>query len=479
MLERLFESVSSLGGPFAYLAVAALAAGESSLGVGLVVPGETGMIVGGVIVSQGNASFGLMWLVAFVGAVVGDSVGYEIGRRLGPRIRRTRVGRAVGEERWQRAETYLRLTGGRAVFLGRFVAVVRSLVPAVAGISRMPYSKFLFWNATGALLWSGMYVTVGYAAGRSYEQVADRAEGAGYILLGVAVVAIVIAMSARWAIRNQTTIQRWGTRVGGWKPIAVLHRYFGGPMRFVRGRFRLDDAFGLSLTAGLVALVLSAWAAVTVASAVARQTGIVELDVSVARWFADHRVDWLTSLMRVVTDAGSFWALAPILGIVAAVWLLRTGRWGVAMFLAVALVGAVVAGEVVKDLVERQRPPVRLRADGASGFGFPSGHSVQAMVAYGSLAYIVASAVRSWAARVAVWTAALVMSLLVGFSRVFLGVHWMTDVLGAYALAAAWLAFVITAFSTGTRLRRRRVHRPDPTVTVKNEGGGQTDAVIR
>lgn len=459
MLERLFETVGSLGGPGAYLAVAALAAGESSLGVGLVVPGETGMIIGGVIVSQGNATFGLMWLVAVVGAIVGDSVGYEIGRRFGPRIRRTRVGRAVGDERWERAEVYLAQRGGRAVFVGRFVAVVRSLVPAVAGITRMPYSRFLAFNAAGAVLWATLYVTLGYAAGRSYKRVADAAEGAGYVLLGVVAVIVVIAAAARWAANHQERVQSVGRRIAAFPPATLLRRYFRGPMRFVRGRFRIDDAFGLSLTLGFLALIASAWALYAVASGVAERSDFVDVDLTVTRTLAEHRVDWMTDAARWVTDLGSMALLGPLVAVAALAWLVRTGRWGVAMFLAVAIVGAAVANELVKDLIERARPPARFHADGADGFAFPSGHTAQAVVTYGALAYLLGSVIRSWPGRVVIWTLAVLVSLVVGFTRIYLGVHWMSDVLAGLALGTAWLAFVITAFGTSTRLHRRHIDR--------------------
>lgn len=455
MLERLFDTVGSLGGPWAYLAVGLLAAGESSLGVGLVVPGETAMIVGGFVVSRGNATFGLMWLVAVIGAVLGDSLGYEIGRRFGGRIRRTRLGRAVGDERWRRAEAYLGERGGRAVFFGRFVAVVRSVVPAVAGISRMPYPKFLMWNAAGAVLWASIYVSLGYAAGRSYERVADAAEGAGYVVLALVALVATVVLGARWVAHHPERVAEWGDRLGAWRPVAFVRRRFGRPIHFARRRFQLDEAFGLSLTVGLAFLIITAWALATVASDVAARADLVGLDGPIARWFADHRVEWLTDVMRRVTDLGSVAVLTPLSVAVALAWLVLTRRWGVVLFLVVALLGAVVATDVLKDLLERPRPPLRLAAATASGFAFPSGHTVQATVTFGALAYLQGSVLRLWSARVAVWAGAALLSLLVGFSRAYLGVHWLSDVLGGYALGAAWLSLVITAFGTSTRFHRQ------------------------
>ena len=163
------DSLSSLAGPAAYLVVAALAALEASAFVGLFIPGELALLTGGYIAQQGHANLAIMMAVAAAGAIVGDSVGYEIGRHFGPTLQRSRLGRKVGEERWLRAEAYLEAKGGRAVFAGRFVGVLRALVPAVAGATRMPYRRFLVWNAAGALIWAPGTVLAGYAAGSSYR----------------------------------------------------------------------------------------------------------------------------------------------------------------------------------------------------------------------------------------------------------------------------------------------------------------------
>ena len=455
MIDRLFEILGSLGGPWAYLAVGLLAAGESSLGVGLVVPGETGMIVGGFVVSQGNAGFWPMLLVAICGAVVGDSLGYEIGRRVGPRLRRTRLGEKMGQERWERAEAYLSLKGGRAIFLGRFVAVVRSLVPAMAGVTRMPYRKFLAWNALGAVVWASMYVTIGYFAGRSYDRFADAAEGAGYVLLALVGLLLVVVVVARWAARNQDRVRALRARVGAWGPIAWAGHNFGGPLRFAQRRFSIEHPFGLSLTIGLASLILATWALTIVTADVSNATDLVDVDLPVARWFADHRSASLTSVMKWSTRIGDPEVLWALLAVVALGWLARTRRWGVALFLLVALVGGALGVDVIKDLVERPRPPTRFAAVRADGFAFPSGHAALTTVGFGALAYVHGAAVRAWAWRVAIWAGAVLVMVLVGFSRTYLGVHWMSDVLGGYALGAAWLAIVITAFSTSTRFHRQ------------------------
>jgi membrane protein DedA with SNARE-associated domain len=186
MLQVLLDAIPSNIAPWGYLLVFAAAASESALFVGLVVPGETILLLAGVLASRGQGNVGVYMLVAIGGAVAGDSLGYELGRHFGPRLRRSAFGRLVGDRRWERAESYLRERGGRAVFFGRWVAVVRTIVPALAGQARMSYRHFLVWNVAGAVAIGVLHVSLGYAAGESYRAV-DRYVGIGHwVLLGAA-----------------------------------------------------------------------------------------------------------------------------------------------------------------------------------------------------------------------------------------------------------------------------------------------------
>ena len=122
----------------------------------------------------------------------------EIGRHLGQRIYDSRLGRVVGRERWTRARRFLRRRGATAVFFGRFIGVLRALVPAIAGDSRMPYPRFLLWNVAGALVWAPATVLAGYLAGPSYRAL-ERWLGRGSLVLA-AVVALGLFV---WHVRRR------------------------------------------------------------------------------------------------------------------------------------------------------------------------------------------------------------------------------------------------------------------------------------
>lgn len=194
--------------PWGYLLVFASAAAEAALFVGLVFPGESILLVAGFVAWRGDASLAAFIALAIAGAVAGDSVGYEIGRHLGPRLRRSRLGQRLGDDRWERAERYLDRKGGKAVFLARWVTVVRAVVPALAGQARMPYRRFLAWNVAGAVPWGITVVGAGYAAGESYESVERYVGIGGYALLALAtvVVAVVLVRRHRRRVRDGAAV---------------------------------------------------------------------------------------------------------------------------------------------------------------------------------------------------------------------------------------------------------------------------------
>ncbi|CAB4531443.1 unannotated protein [freshwater metagenome] len=135
---------------------------EAAAFVGFVLPGETSLLIGGVLAHSHVWSFWLFLTCAIIGAVAGDSVGYEVGKHFGPRIKTTQFGKLVGEKRWRLAEHIFSKYHGGAIFFGRAQALLRALVPALAGMHNVPYRTFLKWNAAGGIVFSTVVVSLGY-----------------------------------------------------------------------------------------------------------------------------------------------------------------------------------------------------------------------------------------------------------------------------------------------------------------------------
>ena len=191
------DNVLNVDPLLALVIVGLLVFAEDALFVGFVVPGETAAVLGGVVASRGNLPLWSVMVVVVFAAILGDTVGYEVGKHLGSRVLTLKLMKKR-LAKLEKAQELLRRRGGSAVFLGRFGAFFRAVTPALAGTSRMPYRKFLAFNAAGGLVWGAGFVLLGFLAGNSYEAVAKSA--GRDIAVTVAVVAVVAVIT--WRIRS-------------------------------------------------------------------------------------------------------------------------------------------------------------------------------------------------------------------------------------------------------------------------------------
>lgn len=176
---------------------------ETSVLVGLVVPGDTVVIVASTAVA-GPVQWISMILVVIAGALIGESVGFALGRWFGPRIRASRLGRRIGERHWARAERYLDRRGGIAVFVSRFLPVLHSLIPLTVGMSTMTYRRFISWTLPACVIWASAYVSVGAVAAGSYRELSERLHWAGYVFVGIIVLfAVVVLVVKRLLQRSE------------------------------------------------------------------------------------------------------------------------------------------------------------------------------------------------------------------------------------------------------------------------------------
>jgi membrane-associated protein len=191
MFEHLVERIGDAVGAWLYLIAGGLCFAEAAILVGMVLPGETALLVAGVFCAHHTLNLWLMIVIAAACAVAGDSVGFEFGRVFGPRLRRSAAGRFVGEHRWAAVDGFLHRHGGKAVLLGRLTALLRALMPSMAGMSGMRYRTFLLWNAVGGLIWAPSCVLLGYAFSTSLSTVGETLTWAPLAILAVAVVAYI------------------------------------------------------------------------------------------------------------------------------------------------------------------------------------------------------------------------------------------------------------------------------------------------
>lgn len=235
--------------------------------------------------------------------------------------------------------------------------------------------------------------------------------------------------------------------------------------RFAAARFSPEGEYGLHLTAGVAMLLLATAIFARMAGAVVAGAPITQLDVEVANWLHAHaRVnDGLRQVLMALTHLHS---TPGILGmaLVAGIWLYQNGH----RYWTVALVASVPGGQILNFLLkltfERARPHFAEPLLELSTYSFPSGHAMGATVLYGFIACYAARHARSWAGRVLPFVLAAAMVATVAFSRMYLGVHYLSDVLAAAAEGCGWLAICITGAATLNRRNRARARRAGEAV---------------
>jgi membrane protein DedA with SNARE-associated domain len=185
-------------GPPAYAIIGFLAFAEAALLVGFFIPGETAVVIGGVLAGLGAVNLGVMMAVVVVCAIVGDSTGFEVGKRAGPWL----LDRRLLKDNSAIARTFdlLEHYGGPAVFLGRFIAFARALVPGLAGMSGLGYRTFLFYNAVGGVVWGVGYTLLGYVVGVSFERILSDV---GLWSLAVVALVIVLVVGVRLVLKRR------------------------------------------------------------------------------------------------------------------------------------------------------------------------------------------------------------------------------------------------------------------------------------
>ena len=196
LLTDVVEWLQALPQPALVGATGALVFAECTIGLGFIAPGEGGLLAAATSVDS-VTRFLVLWAVVTVCAGLGDSLGYFIGRRFGPALRETKLIRKYGAEGWDKATGILRKRGAWAVFFARFLPVVRTLTPAAAGTSGLPYPKFLPAVVAGAACWSAMHIAIGAALGDAAKRIEDIMGTGGSIVLGALALVLIVTIVVR------------------------------------------------------------------------------------------------------------------------------------------------------------------------------------------------------------------------------------------------------------------------------------------
>lgn len=451
MHSTVADLVASYGYVFLFLLV-----GVESFGIPL--PGETALVVAAALAAQGRLNIWLVIASAAAGAIMGDNAGYWLGRKGGIALV-ARYGKKVGlnDEKLARVHAFFERHGAKTVFIGRFVALLRSWAAALAGVAQMPYGTFTIYNAVGGITWAAVFGGLGYAFGHNLPLLERYVGQISLALVLLGALGLVAFFAVRWF---RTNGDRIGATVSGkWRQIASSPRFAAFRARhvrlwaFVAARFARGEYLGLHLTLGFVVSLAALWLFGAVTEDVVHHDPLTSLDLQAAAWLRAHAQPVGDRIALVVTSLGSPVAMAVLAVVVAAVLAYR--RWWI-VFVGwiAAFAGGGALDWALKRVIHRPRPTGAAAFLFGGSFSFPSGHAMGSLVGYGMLAYLLI-AYWPWARRhqVAAMSFTFVLVLAIGLSRLYLGVHFLSDVIGGYAAGAVWLTACVTGIEIALRQR--------------------------
>ena len=460
-VEPLLEQAGRRLGTWTYPAVGLLAFLETGAFIGFVAPGETAVLVGGMVAGQGHISLLLLISVVWTCAVAGDVTSYQLGRRLGRAWLLHHGERVkVTEERLELVERFFEQRGGTTILVGRFLGFVRPVAPFVAGTSRMPFRRFLAYDVLAAGAWAVTFAVLGTLFWRSLHQLTTYVSR-GLFALGT-VVALIAAIVALVHLRrdpeDRERVRAWlharADKPGCRPPVPLagpVCRGLGRPAaagadavaRFGHDRLTPGN-LGLELTTLLALTAVGTFVFVLLGDVTARATPFAD------RWARSvaNRVTtgWGIDVASVLTAAGAYPAIA-VAGLAVAGWALRRGRRVEAATLVAGLVLTYLAVHLAKNAYGRTRPLEPWVT--TLSWAYPSGHALQA-VTWVACATVLVRAGSGWAVRFAAVTVSVVIVVVVALTRIYLRAHFLTDVVGGVALGVAvWSLLGIAALAAG------------------------------
>ncbi|MBI5913118.1 LssY C-terminal domain-containing protein [Candidatus Azambacteria bacterium] len=428
------DSLGALG----YWVVFFIAFLEAVAFIGAFVPGASIVVLAGFLSTQGYFDIGdLIWFAA-LGAILGDAVSYYLGTK-GTHFFREE-NKLLKASHLERAQRFFVRYGSKSIFLGRFIGPIRPIVPFVAGLSRMNMRTFLFWNVVSGFAWAIFHLFLGYFFGGAVKAMEAWSTRAGFFVLGLILITglvwLVFKKSAPIFSFIRSIIRSMRDALAANPDIQRLMREHPLATAFLVRRIDAARFSGLPLTIFALAMAYIALLFIGVTEDVLTSDVIVQADIRVANALAVFRDADLIRFFTWVTLLGKWKVVAGFLLIVSALLFIWNRRKFIAP-LWVAVIGAELFVFVSKIIVHRPRPLSAFYIE--DSFSFPSGHAAIAVAFYGFCAYILSRLFQQWKWKINAVIGGVIMIAFIGFSRLYLGVHYLSDVWGGYLIGTLWL----------------------------------------
>lgn len=412
---------------------------------GIPMPGETSLVVAAAFAGTGELNIFIVIIAASLAAIAGDAGGYWIGRYFGRNLI-TRFGKWIHltEDRMKIIQGYFDRHGAKTVYFGRFFTILRTYSALFAGICKMPYTTFTLYNALGGITWATVFGILGYVFGHNLPLLEKVARTIGWALTIPLIIVVAIMFGWRWVLKhheqlalkittsfNNSGFQRW----------KMEHSFrIHWLLRQWKARYYIMVQLAVGFFVTAVPVVLFGRLLFDPLA----QGVISAFDQEVVRLFTGWATPFATRFFSVFSNLSATSMI--IFSVMATIVFALKGRNVQLAVWLVGLIGSQVLAILVKWSVARPRPLTELLPFVVDfGYSFPSGQSLSATVLFGLLSYFLVLAPGTLFYRTGIIITALIVVGFIGFSRIYLGINFLSDVIGGYLVGIAWLATCISA----------------------------------
>ena len=454
-------SLTELLARYGYIFIALFMFIES---IGVPIPGESALITAAAVAGSGALSVYGVFFAALAGNVLGGMAGYWMGVRGGHAIV-TRFGRLlrINDERLAKAHTFFEKHGASALIVGRYIAVVRSFLGMIAGVSAMPRQRFFLYNFVGGVIWSVTFTAVGFFFGKNLPALKRELGRVGLVLGIVVALVVLLVVGWRWFSANGARViatmqERW-RRFDERPWIVNLRERHPTVWRVLIFQPARGEYLALHLAIGFVLSVAALVVFGVLTEDVVEGAPLTPVDVALADGLRSTASPLLLSLFRVVAAIGGPVTLASIAIVIAVILFVRRSWLSLGAWIG-AYAGGVALDILLRRIVRRGELPLSpdlLTSEMLAAL--PKGHTVLAIVIFGWLAHFAVRRAGHGALRVTLVTGALGLVALIVLARLFLGLSYLSTESASVAAGVLWLAASIS----GLELARFRREVSEPS----------------
>lgn len=412
---------------------------ESLAFIGLFVPGALLAILFGLFASQGLFKLNeLIWFIT-IGGILGDFTSYYLGKK------GARFFRFIKKQHLEKAERFINKHGHKSIFLGKFIGPLRPIVPFVSGILKMNIKKFAWWSFASTLIWAICNLFIGFFIGRTLGDVDIWSTRIAAFLFYIGIILIIIYI-LKWLIIKKgkqlfrliksimcsiTPALRENQDI---KKFANKHPKL---VNFLKLRLTTKNFNGLPATFLVIIFIYAFINFLGIIEDILTVDTIASVDIHLENLLFSFRHPFIAKFFLIISLFGK-WQIVASIAVVFMLILWLGKKWIYILPFILTFSGSILSDLLSKVIIHRPRPEaVAFYHEGS--YSFPSGHATVAIAIYGFIAYFLIKINKRWKFRINLFFIFLVLIFAIGFSRLYLGVHYLSDVLGGYFLGLMWL----------------------------------------